>query len=211
MIAYNKEDKKAEKYLIIVTKNGIIKKTKLSAFENVRRNGLIAINLQEDDALRSAKIIGENDEIILVTKQGQSIRFKHNDVRAMGRTASGVRGIRLAKDDEVIGMSIVQQKHNGHLLIVTENGYGKRTKIDKYRIQKRGGTGIKTARINAKTGELVFSQVLGDDEKELIVISKKGQIIRSPLKSISIIGRAASGVRVMRLGAQDKVASAICL
>lgn len=212
LISYGKEDEQKKKYLVIVTKNGIIKKTDVQAFQNVRRNGLIAIKLGKEDLLKEAKIIDERDEILLVTKKGKSIRFKEKDLRAMGRAAAGVRGMRLSKGDEIIGMDIIKKsKIKQYLLVVTENGYGKRTKITEYRIQKRGGSGIKTARITEKTGEIVFSRVVGKEGKDLIVISKKGQVIRVPLNSISIIGRAASGVRVMKLGKGDKVASAICL
>ncbi len=216
LISYGKEDEQKKKYLVMVTKNGIIKKTDVQAFQNVRRNGLIAIKLGKEDFLKEAKIIDERDEILLVTKKGKSIRFKEKDLRAIGRAAAGVRGMRLSKRDEIIRMDIIKVqsaklKAQNYLLIITENGYGKRTKIGEYRIQKRGGSGIKTARITEKTGEIVFSRVVGKEEKDLIVISKKGQVIRVPLSSISIIGRAASGVRVMKLSKGDKVASAICL
>ena len=125
--------------------------------------------------------------------------------------------MKLATGDEIIGMDVIgrvvdgKQTTKAHLLVVMENGYGKRTKVSEYRLQKRGGTGIKTARITDKTGEIVFSKVVGEEEKELIVISKKGQIIRSALNTISIIGRASSGVKVMKLSSGDKVASALCL
>ena len=215
-IPYSKEDATAKNYLVMATKNGIIKKTELSAFDNVRRSGLRAINLQSGDQLRTAKIVGENSDIILVSKLGKSIRFSEKDVRAMGRTAAGVRGIRLGEGDKVIGMSVVaSQKQDKtakkHLLIIMENGYGKRTKISEYRLQKRGGSGIKAARINEKTGKIVYSKMLGEEEKDLIVISTKGQVIKTTLGSISIIGRASSGVRIMKLKPGDKVASAICL
>ena len=227
LIPYSKEDEMAgKKYLVMVTKNGIIKKTPLDAFKNVRRTGLRAINLRKGDLLRSAKIADEGDEIILVSRDGKSIRFKEKDLRVMGRVAAGVKGIRLNKGDEVIGMSIIkklkvkkdptgcpagQEKLKIYLLVVMENGYGKRTKIKEYRLQKRGGSGIKAAKISSKTGRIVFSKVVGDEERDLIVISQKGQAIRSSLGSISILGRATSGVRVMKLAKGDRVASAICL
>jgi DNA gyrase subunit A len=223
LVPYSKEDElEGDKYLVMVTKNGIIKKTELSAFKNVRRNGLIAIKLQAGDLLRKAAICSKEDEIILVTRNGKSIRFKTKDIRPMGRGAAGVRGIKLEKGDEVIGMDIIKssklkaqsskrKKIQSYLLVITENGYGKRTKVGEFRVQKRGGSGIKSARITEKTGKIVFSKVVEEEEKDLIVISQKGQVIRTPLGSISIIGRAASGVRVMRLGKGDKVASAICL
>lgn len=219
LVPYSKKDtEEGVKYLMMVTKNGIIKKTNVKDFQNVRRSGLIAIKLGKEDVLRGVVVVGEGDEIILVTKNGKSIRFKQKDIRPMGRTAAGVRGIRLAKGDEVLGMDIIKLKVKGeklkiknYLLVIMENGYGKRTKVREYRLQRRGGTGIKTARITEKTGKIVFSKIVGEEEKDLLVISKNGQVIRLPLGSISTIGRASSGVRVMRLTKGDKVASAICL
>ncbi|MCD6500879.1 DNA gyrase subunit A [bacterium] len=224
LIPYSKEsatqEEKEEKYLVMVTKNGIIKKTPLDAFRNVRKTGLRAIKLQKGDLLRKAAICQRGDEIILTSRDGKSIRFKEKDLRVMGRVASGVRGIRLSKGDEVVGMDIIKNQKSkienqklakSYLLVVTENGYGKRTKVSEYRLQRRGGSGIKAARITQKTGKVVFSQVIGEEERDLVVISQKGQVIRSPLGSISILGRATSGVRVMRLGKGDRVVSAICL
>ena len=219
LIKYSKQDiEQGTKYLVMVTKNGIIKKTKVEDFKNVRRSGLKAIKLGKEDALRGVVIVDEGEEIMLVTKAGKSIRFKQKDIRSMGRTASGVRGIRLGKDDEIVGVDIIKKgekrnkdKTKKYVLVVTENGYSKRTKITEYRIQGRGGSGIKTARINEKTGKIVFAKIVDEELKDLIVISKKGQVIRIPLGSISIIGRSASGVRAMRMSKTDKVASAICL
>jgi len=211
LISYNKEDEKGKKYLVMVTKNGIIKKTELQMFKNVRRNGLIALRLAKGDSLKEVKIVEEGSEIMLTSRKGKSIRFKEKDLRAMGRTAMGVKGIKLGKDDEVISMDIIKPKDNDqHLLIITEKGYGKRTRVKQYRLQKRGGTGIKTAKITSKTGEIVFSRIVGNDG-DLIIISKKGQVIRTSLKTISVIGRVASGVRVMKLKTNDQVASAICV
>ncbi|MEK7173126.1 MAG: DNA gyrase C-terminal beta-propeller domain-containing protein, partial [Patescibacteria group bacterium] len=177
------------------------------------KNGLLAIKLQPGDSLKSAKIIDKNDEIIMISKLGQSIRFKNADVRPMGRGSSGVHGMRLGKNDEVITMDDIKQKVDtkNHILIITENGYGKRTKLEEYRLQKRGGSGIKAAKITDKNGKIVFSKVLSQDDIDLIVISIKGQVIKSEIKTISVIGRASSGVRIMKLRAGDKVASAICL
>ncbi len=210
LIPYSKEDESEKKYLVMVTRNGIIKKTELSAFRNVRRNGLRAIKLTTGDLLCGAGIVNRGEEIILLTKKGKSIRFREKDLREMGRGAAGVRGVRLGKGDAVIRMDVVNKSKN-YLLIITENGYGKRTKIGEYRLQKRGGSGIKAAKITEKTGDIAFAQVLKEEEKDLFVISKKGQIIRIPIGSISVLGRAASGVRIMRLDKRDKVASAICL
>ena len=202
------------RYLVIVTKNGIIKKTPLTEFKNVRRSGLIAITLKKGDSLRSVRKTTGNNEIILVTKKGQAIRFKEKEIRPMGRTASGVKGIRAKKGDEVVGMDIVevkpQQPQKTYLLVVTENGYGKRTDLKEYRLQARAGAGIKTAKVTEKTGNLVASKVLTLEE-DLIIISQKGQVIRTEIKSIPRLSRATQGVIIMKLEKGDKVASATCI
>ena len=206
------------KNLVMVTQNGIIKKTVFGEFKNVRRSGLIAIKLRKGDLLKEvAKSTGQN-EIIIVTKKGQSIRFKEQDIREMGRPASGVKGIRLRKGDKVVGMDMIEQETRNkrqetrkYLLVVTENGYGKRTDLAEYKLQGRGGTGIKTANVTAKTGELVASRVLTGEEEDLIVISQKGQVIRAKISSIPKISRATQGVKIMRLDEGDKVASATCI
>ena len=204
-------------FLLMATKNGTIKKTAAEEFKHVRRSGLIAIKLDKGDELKWAKPSSSQDEIILVTKKGQSIRFKEKDVRAMGRTAAGVRGIRLKKEDQVVGMDIIEKENKRqtadkkNLLILTENGFGKRTDLKYYKIQKRGGSGIKTAKITQKTGEIVVSRALESNLEDLIAISQKGQVIRTKLKDISVLGRATQGVRIMRLDKGDKVASVACI
>lgn len=212
-----------DKYLVMVTKNGRIKKTALDEFENVRKSGIIAIKLEKDDLLKKVvKTTGE-DDIILATKNGISIRFKEKDIRPMGRAAAGVKGIRLKKGDEVIGMDVIEKNPpidektkkaiKQYLLVVMENGYGKRTDISQYKTQGRGGSGIKTANITGKTGPLIISSILQEtaNEEDLIVISRKGQVIRTGVKSISLLGRATQGVRIMRLEQGDKVASGVCV
>jgi len=211
IIARRQDQDSKTKYLVMVTKNGIIKKTPLSDFKNVRRSGLIAIRLRKGDLLRKVVEAKDGDEIILVTKYGQSIRFKEKDIRPMGRQASGIKGMRLKKDDEIVGIEVIDpnQKDN-YLLIITENGYGKRTKLKEYRLQKRGGSGIKTANITSKSGFVVGSKLLVD-QKDLIVVSRKGQVIRTNISSISVLSRATQGVRIMRLDKEDKVASFDCI
>jgi DNA gyrase subunit A len=217
------ENPEEAKYLVMVTKNGRIKKTSLTEFENVRKSGIIAIKLEKGDALKKVvKTTGE-DDIMLVTKNGISIRFKEKDIRPMGRSAAGVKGISLKKGDEVIGMDVIskqvktdektQKPAKRYLLIVIENGHGKRTEISQYKVQGRGGSGIKTANITAKTGAIVMSCILEEplDEEDLIVISRKGQVIRTETKAVSLLGRATQGVRIMRLEPGDKVASGACL
>lgn len=212
IIAFGKDDD--YKYLMMATEMGTVKKTALSDFDNVRRSGLIAINLQKGDALRWVEATSGEDEAIITTSKGQAIHFKEKDVRPMGRTATGVRGIKLKKDDAVVGMDVVLKNQKGNqLLIITENGYGKRTDLKQYKIQNRGGSGIKTANVTTKTGKLAGATVINIDEIEsdLIITSAKAQIIRIPLKDISVLGRATQGVRVMRPQAGDKVSAVTAL
>jgi len=212
MIAFNKDDD--YKYLFMATEKGIVKKAKIEDFGNVRRSGLIAINLDKEDRLGWVKPTTSTDEIIISTANGQSIRFKESDVRAMGRTAAGVRGIKLRSGDYVISMDAVLKGQKGNqLMVFSQNGFGKRSDIKSYKIQKRGGSGIKTAKITTKTGKLAGANIVNiDDIKDfdLIITSSQGQIIRIPLVSISVLGRATQGVRIMRLKSNDKVvASAV--
>jgi DNA gyrase subunit A len=205
-----------ENFLVMTTKNGIIKKTAVVDFANVRRSGLMAITLDKNDELRWVKTSSGQDEIILITAKGQSVHFKEKDVRAMGRAAGGVRGIKLRKDDEIIGMDIVHlaEAKGGEkklLLVVTENGYGKKTDLKQFKIQRRGGSGIKAAQVTPKTGKIVTAKILEGKEEDLIAISHQGQVIRTPLGAISILGRATQGVRIMKLEEKDKVASVTCL
>jgi len=208
------EDLSTYKHLVMVTKQGVIKKSGVDKFENVRRSGLIAIKLKGDDNLEWVKPSTGNDNIILVTAQGQAIRFKEKDVREMGRGAAGVRGIKLKKSgDEVVGMDIL---YNGkasadeQVLVVMSNGYGKRTPLQDYKTQGRGGSGIKTASVTPKTGRVEAAFIVNGKlvNEDLIIISDNGQVIRLPLKSVNIIGRATQGVRLMKFKAEsDKVAS----
>ncbi len=219
----NKSEENQDKYLVMVTKNGRIKKTALSEFENVRKSGIIAIKLEKGDSLKKVVKTTGKDDIILATKNGISIRFNEKDIRPMGRSAAGVKGIRLKKDDEVIGMDVVgstppidektKKPVKQYLLVVMENGYGKRTDISQYKVQGRGGSGVKAAKITTKTGGVVISSIIEDvaEAEDLIVISQHGQVIRTSVKSISLLGRATQGVRIMRLDAGDKVASGACL
>ncbi len=190
------------KYLVMVTSKGLIKKTALEDFANVRRSGLIALKLKPDDFLEWVKPSTGTSEIMIATKLGQAIRFREKDVRSMGRTAAGVRGMRLKSSDEVIGMEVVDPKNKSlEFLTIGSNGLGKRTPLDEYKVQGRGGSGIKTAEITAKTGPLISARVVDKveaDEKDLIMMSAKGQVIRLPFKSINTSGRATQGVRLMR-------------
>jgi DNA gyrase subunit A len=205
------------RYLFMATKRGIIKKTPLTDFDNIRKTGLIAISLKKGDELKNVqKTIGQ-DEIILVSRKGQSIRFKEKEARPMGRTASGIRGIRLKKGDEVVALDVIgnikqnEEMPKEYLAVITENGFGKRTDIKEYKVQGRGGSGIKTANINPKTGNITAAKVLTGQEENLIVISQRGQVIRIKISQISKLSRAAQGVRLMRLEQGDKVASVTCI
>ena len=215
-IQSNKKGKEESKYLLMATENGIIKRTKIEEFSHVRRNGLMAINLKKGDKLKWAKLTSGQDEIILVTIKGQSIHFKESEIRPIGRTAAGVKGIGLRKDDKMVGLEIIlatsqEQRAKTKLLVVMENGFGKRTDLRYYKLQKRGGLGIKTAKATDKTGDIVASQILGDEQEDLIAISKKGQVIRTKLKNIPSLGRATQGVKIMKLAKGDKVASIACI
>lgn len=216
ILPLNKEDRKGSgeiKYLFMATKNGIVKKTPLKDFENVRRNGLIAIGLKKDDALCGVNKIADGDDIILVTKDGQSIKFAEKEIRSMGRSAGGIKGIALKKGDQVIGMQIVRKvktKEKTYLLVLMENGFGKLTDVNEYKRQGRGGSGVKTAKITTKTGFIVKIEIIQSQE-DLIVISQKGQTIRTKISSIPKLGRDTQGVRIMKIKDGDKVASAACL
>lgn len=204
-VTLSSADVTAYKYLIMVTREGLIKKTELSDFANVRRSGLIAIKLKGADLLEWVKPTTGKDDVMLVTAGGQAIRFKETNVRPMGRTAAGVRGMRLKKNDAVIGMDIIPATlKSATLLIVTEKGMGKRSTLSAYKVQNRGGSGIKTGNITPKSGSIVMGRVIDlahlpeGTAGDLLIMSSKGQVIRIQLKTVPILGRAAQGVRVMR-------------
>ena len=203
------------KFLVMATKNGLVKRVSKEEFAKVRRSGMIAIGLKDGDELKWVESSSGEDQIMLSTENGQAIRFKEKDVRAMGRTASGVTGMRLKKDDKIISMDIIRKEVDVkalEVLIVTENGLGKKTDLAFYKIQNRAGSGIKTLKVTPKTGKIVFMYILNNtEEHDLVIISKSGQTIRTPLNAVSTLGRATQGVRVMRLDEGDKVASATIL
>ncbi|NBS41359.1 DNA gyrase subunit A [bacterium] len=198
------EDMESYKHLLMVTTKGTIKKTELKEFDNVRSNGLIAIKLKDNDNLQWVRPTTGKDEIVLVSEGGQAIRFSEKNVRPMGRTAAGVRGMKLKGSDQIVGMDVVEEgaaKKAGalQLLIVMMNGYGKRSDITEYKLQGRGGSGIKTANITKKTGNIVAAFLMNaKDDRDLLVVSGAGQVVRSTLATISVLGRATQGVRIMR-------------
>ena len=208
------KDKKAADNLslVMVTKGGTGKKSSASHFKDVRRSGLIAITLDDGDELMSASFVSKNDEIMIATKEGQSIHFEEGDVREMGRNAAGVRVVKLGKGDEVISADVVSKSaKNPALFVMGANGYGKKTDLSEYKIQNRGGSGILTMNVTAKTGPLMAAKVVTDDDEEIVAMSKKSQVIRVDIKEIPTLSRATQGVRVMKLREGDSLASLICL
>ncbi len=207
------EDMKEYKYFVMSTRQGTMKKTEIKEFANVRRSGLIALKINAGDNLEWVRPSTGKDDIMIVTEQGQSIRFSEKDLRGMGRNAAGVRGIKLHENDSVIGMDVVSttliDKGVLEIFTIAENGLGKRTKIKEYKTQNRGGSGIKTMEVTAKTGKVVGAMVVNStQEGDVMMVSVKGQIIRMPFASVPTIGRATQGVRVMRFKEEgDKIAS----
>ena len=211
VIAYHPEKAKLGGYLLMVTKSGMAKKTSLADFQNIRRTGIIAISLKKGDSLGWVRLSGGKDECIVTTEKGQAIRFRESQVREMGRTAAGIRAIKLRAGDRVAGFDIIKEgKKDGTLLVVMANGFGKRTKISEYKVQNRGGSGIKTANVTAKTGILIAARMVSE-ETDILALSAKGQIIRTALLSVRLTGRAAQGVRVMNLKSGDRLAGIIVL
>jgi len=212
------------KFLVMVTKNGIIKKTAVDKFANIRKGGIVAIELEKDDSLRWVKVTNGDEEIMLITRLGQAIRFSEKDLRPMGRSARGVRGIKLrtfgkTKDkeeftDAVVGMEVIGPtliQTNPEVLIISSNGYGKKTPLNNYKVQHRGGVGVKAAKVTEKTGALVAIWMVTPEKEDLIVTSQKGNVIRTPIKTVSRVGRVTQGVRIMRLDQGDKVVSIACV
>jgi len=213
VLAVRKEDWEGDWSLMMVTKNGVAKKSDAAAFKDVRRSGLIAITLKDGDSLISAQFVGEKDEVSLITEKGQAIRFVESDIRQMGRTAAGVTAMRLGKDDCIVSADVLTAgEKDREILIVTEQGYGKATPAKEYKVQKRSGSGIKTAKVTAKTGAIVRGIVITAEEHkegELVIMSKKGQVIKLPLKDVPTLGRDTQGVRVMKMRAGDSIASVV--
>jgi DNA gyrase subunit A len=214
VLAVRKEEWDGDWGLMMFTKDGVAKKSDASAFKDVRRSGLIAITLKDaKDSLIAARFVGTGDELSLVTKGGQSIRFKESDVREMGRTAAGVTAMKLGKGDEIVSADVFSKDvKDNEILIVTEDGYGKSTPAKEYKVQNRGGSGIKTVKVTDKTGKVVCGIVITADEHkegELVIMSKKGQVIKLPLKDVPTLGRDTQGVRVMKMRPGDSIASVV--
>jgi DNA gyrase subunit A len=212
VLAMPKELKNLKLSLILVTKNGTTKRVDADSFKDVRRNGLLAITLDNGDELSSVLFMSEGDQVILSTAEGQAIRFKDKDVRVMGRNAAGVRGMKLSKGDYIIGADVIKKEmQKPELLVVSAHGYGKKTPLDEYKVQGRGGSGIITMKVTDKTGKLISAKVVTEGEDEIAAISKKSQVIRVEVKEIPSLGRSTQGVRVMKLRDGDSIASITCI
>lgn len=198
------EDFSEDKFLLTLTKKGVIKKTALSAFARQRNSGLKAVTIEENDTLKDACILTKDQSLFIATKKGMSIHFKESQLRAMGRSAKGVRGIKLKTDDEVIGLEIVKNPADDVILLIGNNGYGKRTKLSEYRLQSRAGTGITTYKVTDKTGSLVSIKMVKNDD-QILLSTNQGQTIRTLVENISIIGRSSQGVRLMNLKNEEKI------
>jgi DNA gyrase subunit A len=212
VLAIAKEMKKSDGISVVfVTRDGVAKKVDATSFADVRRSGIIAIKLNGDDKLIAARLVSKGDDVVLVSEQGQSIRFKEGDVREMGRAAAGVKALTLKKSDIVIAADSVRNgEKNPTLLVFSEQGYGKQTPLKEYKVQKRGGSGIKTANITSKIGKLVGASVITEDHTEIVTISKKSQVVRVDLEEVPTLGRQTQGVRIMKLREGDSIASLFC-
>ena len=193
-----------EAYIVMITKKGIIKKTAISAFSKPRPSGIVALKIDLDDQVISAKISKNKDDIFIGTKLGQSIRFSEAKVRSMGRSARGVKGIQLSKGDEVISMEVLRKGSKQTILMLTQKGYGKRTAFYEYRMQGRGGSGIITQRVNSKIGSVISSMCVGDNNN-IVITTNKGQSIRVKVSDVPKLGRNTQGVRLINLKSDESV------
>jgi DNA gyrase subunit A len=209
-VNYDKDVK--DGYVFLTTRKGIVKKTNLKEFENIRRNGIVAIKLDKGDELVWSNLTQGDDDVFIVTREGKVIRFNEKSVRPLGRATMGVLGIKLVGDDMVIGMDVIRKGDNPDFLTVMENGLGKRTATELFRGQNRGGQGIKIAKVTPKTGKVVVSQIIPKTAEEIIITSLKGQVVKLPISQIPKLSRDTQGVILMRFSDKsDKVASATCI
>jgi len=196
------------KYLVMVTEEGVMKRTPLTDFENIRRNGILAMSLKKGDVLRWVGVSSGSGECVLTTREGKSIRFKESQLRPMGRSAAGVRAIRLKKDDRVAGFDIIKGTGDLRMLVVMENGFAKQTLLKEYKLQNRGGSGVKAANVTKKTGKIIATKII-DGQTEIFALSAKGQLLRTKLESVRTTLRAAQGVRIMNLKSGDRLAGVV--
>lgn len=213
ILTYNPQQKEGKQFVMLATRRGEVKKTKLTEFANIRKNGIIAIKIAETDSLTWARFTSGSDEVLLVTANGKIICFNESQIRATGRSSMGVRGIKLIGDDKVVGVDVISEEDKeANLLVIAENGLGKKTKVSAFKNQNRGGQGVRVANINDKTGQIVYSAVLPIDGKEIIMTSQKGQVVKIDIQSIPQLSRNAQGVILMRFSKKaDKVAAATCV
>ena len=215
VLPMRKTEKEGQRALYMITKKGEAKKVDATAFHDVRRSGLIAMKLDKDDELIAALFVDKGDEILLAAASGQSIRFKESDIRSMGRTAGGVRAMKLTGSDIIVGADVIRKgDKTAEILVVSRNGYGKTTPADEYKTQNRGGSGIKTVKVTPKTGPLIAAKVISRGEEispEIVVVSRNGQVIRTDLSEIPSLSRSTQGVRIMKLRDGDAIASFVCL
>lgn len=211
VLAMPKEVKKSgDLSVIMVTRDGVTKRVRAESFHDVRKSGIIAIKLKTDDKLVSAQFVEKKDDVVVVTKEGQSIRFKENDIREMGRGASGVKGMKIGKGDVVIAaLAIKKEQETNNLLVFSANGFGKQTPLEEYKVQKRGGSGIKTSKVTDKIGKIISAAIVTDEVDEIVAMSKNGQVIRIDVDEIPILGRQTQGVKVMKLRSGDTIASLV--
>jgi len=210
VLAVPKKAKEEKASLFLITKNGTAKKITYESFKDVRRSGIIAIRLEDKDELQTVLRVQKGQSVILGSTQGQSIRFEESDIREMGRTAGGVRAMKLGKGDVIVGANVVASEQGTYMFTLGANGIGKKTAMAEYKIQKRGGSGIKTTKITTKTGALMVAMVVHDGN-ELVAMSKKGQVIRVDLATIPSSGRQTQGVTIMKLRPGDTLASVTSL
>ena len=209
-IAYGKDDKKD--FVFLTTRNGTVKKSRISEFENIRKSGILAIKLERQDELVWSRLTNGEDDILIVTRNGKSIRFSEKEARPLGRNTMGVRGILISKDDEVIQMDVIKKGEKAFVLTIMENGLGKKTAVEHFHRQGRGGQGVKVAEVTAKTGKVAYSQIIPQNSKEVIITSQKGQIVKLNISTIPSLSRATQGVILMRFSNKDDhVASAACI
>jgi DNA gyrase subunit A len=209
-IVHNKAVK--EGYVFLTTRNGTVKKTHVKEFENIRRNGMIAIKLDDGDELVWSNITDGKSEVLIITKGGKAIKFKEDSVRPLGRATTGVRGIKIDTKDQVIGMDVISHGDNPDVLAIMENGLGKKTPVQQFPLQGRGGQGVKVAKVTDRTGPVVVAHIIPAKSEEVIITSKKGQIVKLPINQIPKLSRDTQGVILMRFAkASDGVASATCI
>ena len=213
VLTMNKLEETKGGYFIMGTLDGTVKKTEISAYNNVRKNGIIAISLNGTNRLGWVRVSGGEHNVLLVTAKAQAILFKESDIRSTGRSAAGVRGMKLRPDDKIVAMDVlsVEQLAKDQMLVVFENGFGKRSPLSHFDIQGRGGMGIKAGAITTKGGGIVYAAIVNDTHAELLMISKSGTVLKLAMESVKSLGRVTQGVTLMRFGKDDKVASAALL